>query len=249
MIDVHPPHQATHTWTDFFIHIATISAGLLIAIGLEQGVEVIHHRHEGNHARELIAEEMTKNLELVQMDRYTLAMHEDYLFKDLRIIAHMRSHTLAPGNRMVLFHPYVKLATSAWQTARESQLLALLPYGEVQRDALVYQVQDEYADTMNASTAALQYANTMRYHTVADRFDNAKADAESPIPAYYGKLGDARAHAAFESQSPSADELARFTPAQIDRLEETVQRAIFEDERLINRCYWLEDAYKSILGH
>ena len=35
MIDVHPPHKPTHTWTDFFIHIATICVGLIIAIGLE----------------------------------------------------------------------------------------------------------------------------------------------------------------------------------------------------------------------
>lgn len=28
MLDVHPPHEATHTWTDFFIHIATIVVGL-----------------------------------------------------------------------------------------------------------------------------------------------------------------------------------------------------------------------------
>ena len=36
MLDVHPPHEVTHTWKDFFIHIATIVVGLLIAIGLEQ---------------------------------------------------------------------------------------------------------------------------------------------------------------------------------------------------------------------
>src|SRR6516162_150479 len=55
MLDVHPAHHAASTWRDFFIHIATIALGLLLAVGLEQGVEVIHHRHEANHARELIA--------------------------------------------------------------------------------------------------------------------------------------------------------------------------------------------------
>jgi hypothetical protein len=24
MLDVHPPHAPTHTWKDFFIHVATI---------------------------------------------------------------------------------------------------------------------------------------------------------------------------------------------------------------------------------
>ena len=27
MLDVHPPHSPTHTWKDFFIHIATITVG------------------------------------------------------------------------------------------------------------------------------------------------------------------------------------------------------------------------------
>jgi hypothetical protein len=36
MLGVHPPHAAAHSWKDFFVHIATISVGLLIAIGLEQ---------------------------------------------------------------------------------------------------------------------------------------------------------------------------------------------------------------------
>jgi hypothetical protein len=33
MLDVHPPHEAAHTWKDFFIHVGTICVGLLIAIG------------------------------------------------------------------------------------------------------------------------------------------------------------------------------------------------------------------------
>jgi hypothetical protein len=31
MLDVHPPHESIHTWRSFFIHIATIVVGLLIA--------------------------------------------------------------------------------------------------------------------------------------------------------------------------------------------------------------------------
>jgi hypothetical protein len=46
MLDVHPPHEAAHTWRDFFLHIATIVVGLLIAVGLEQTVEAIHHARE-----------------------------------------------------------------------------------------------------------------------------------------------------------------------------------------------------------
>jgi hypothetical protein len=52
MLDVHPPHAPTHTWKDFFIHIATIVLGLLIAIGLEQTVEHFHERHQLHELRQ-----------------------------------------------------------------------------------------------------------------------------------------------------------------------------------------------------
>ena len=45
MLDVHPPHEAVHGWRDFFIHLATITIGLLIALGMEGCVEWMHHRH------------------------------------------------------------------------------------------------------------------------------------------------------------------------------------------------------------
>ena len=45
VIDVHAPHGGMHTWKDFWIHLGTIAAGLLIAISLEQGVEALHRLH------------------------------------------------------------------------------------------------------------------------------------------------------------------------------------------------------------
>jgi hypothetical protein len=52
MLDVHPPHESIHTWSDFFIHIATIVVGLLIALGLEQTVEHFHHKHQVAEVRD-----------------------------------------------------------------------------------------------------------------------------------------------------------------------------------------------------
>src|SRR5580692_2084652 len=73
MLDVHAPHGSVHTWKDFFIHLATIAIGLLIAIGLEQTVEFFHHRHQLKEAREQLATErdgnrdvLAKNLDCVR---------------------------------------------------------------------------------------------------------------------------------------------------------------------------------------
>jgi len=62
MLDVHPAHHAATTWRDFFIHIATIVFGLLIAVGLEQTVEAVHRAHERNVLIEDIHAEAEHNL-------------------------------------------------------------------------------------------------------------------------------------------------------------------------------------------
>ena len=45
MLDVHPPHGKLHGVGDFFLHLFTITIGLLIALGLEAAVDR-HHQHE-----------------------------------------------------------------------------------------------------------------------------------------------------------------------------------------------------------
>jgi len=65
MLDVHPPHHAATTWRDFFIHIATITVGLLIAIGLEQTVEAIHHHNQRRELEQQLHDEAQRNLDLV----------------------------------------------------------------------------------------------------------------------------------------------------------------------------------------
>jgi hypothetical protein len=57
MLDVHPPHESAHSWKDFLLHIATIVVGLLIAVGLEQTVEAVHHRSQRSELREPLERE------------------------------------------------------------------------------------------------------------------------------------------------------------------------------------------------
>jgi len=68
MLDVHPPHHAASTWRDFFIHIATIVIGLLIAVALEQTVEYIHHRHQRHQLQEDLHNEAEQNLQVIDRD-------------------------------------------------------------------------------------------------------------------------------------------------------------------------------------
>ena len=52
MIDIHPPHHAATTRRDFVVHLATIVFGILIALGLEQTIEILHQRQQRHELRE-----------------------------------------------------------------------------------------------------------------------------------------------------------------------------------------------------
>jgi tetratricopeptide (TPR) repeat protein len=142
MLDVHPPHQATHTWKDFFIHIATIVIGLLIAVGLEQTVEWLHHRSEVRETRQLLAEERTRNINLfhenVTRDRLAVAC----LKNDLRIFQFLQQHPgtsreKLPGIPVWFFtdNPY---AQASWIAAGQANILTLMPEAEVEDSRNVY---------------------------------------------------------------------------------------------------------------
>jgi len=63
MHEVHAPHQTVHTWKDFLVHIAAIALGLLMAIGLENAVEYIHHRHQSEMIEAQMRTVLLSNLE------------------------------------------------------------------------------------------------------------------------------------------------------------------------------------------
>ena len=68
MLDVRTPHETAHTWQDFFIHVGTICVGLLIAIALEQAVEVIHRRHQRHQLEENLRAELQVNQQVIRDD-------------------------------------------------------------------------------------------------------------------------------------------------------------------------------------
>src|SRR5580704_15652910 len=108
MLDVHPAHHAASTWRDFFIHIATIVLGLLIAISLEQTIEYFHHRHLAREASEQLRLERVSNETSNEFNIYTTQRHQRDLQRDLAILRAVKTHTSIPnGPFIVRRHRYV----------------------------------------------------------------------------------------------------------------------------------------------
>jgi hypothetical protein len=130
MLDVHPPHEAAHTWKDFFIHIATIVIGLLIAVGLEQMVEHFHHREQARQLEESLNQEIDKNLTILRNDT---ALMEQIRQVEERNKASLESTRASHGKidfDYIDFDPtpeWFPPTNAVWAAARDNGTLSLLP--------------------------------------------------------------------------------------------------------------------------
>jgi hypothetical protein len=129
MLDVHAPHESIHTWKGFVIHIATITIGLLIAIGLEQLVEYFHHRHQAAAIAGKLKAESYENIATVRSDiencDQTLAAIKSIVDS---VDQKTRTSPVAPWIPPVLPKARIlKPSDAEWLIARDSALLQLLP--------------------------------------------------------------------------------------------------------------------------
>jgi len=131
MLDMHAPHQLVHTWKDFFIHIATIAVGLLIAVALEQTIEALHHRNQRSKLEAEMRAVFESDIKVDDEDLKKLALFRAYL-AELRAAIQARvggqSLPAAPAAddpRMAILIIYPSLAP--YEAAKENGTVALLP--------------------------------------------------------------------------------------------------------------------------
>jgi hypothetical protein len=130
MLDVHAPHESIHTWKNFFIHIATIVVGLLIAIGLEQTVEAINH---GNERRQLIGEmreEAEHNVETLRFDIQSARAAKRWtgaailLLQQAPVVSGSITVTLPAGIAVIEGH---QPSRAVWDIAKSNGKAGLIP--------------------------------------------------------------------------------------------------------------------------
>ena len=121
----------------FFIHVATICIGLLIAIGLEQSVEALHHSHQRHQLQEDLHAESERVHTALQQDVRIFAVERVWLLALRQDVDAMRlppaaksSCSLPPGSRHLIRTTPLTLRwvltgspDGGWQTARESLLV------------------------------------------------------------------------------------------------------------------------------
>jgi hypothetical protein len=161
MLDVHAPHESIHTWKGFFIHIITIVIGLLIAIGLEQSVEYIHHRHQLQEARRELLIEADENLRLIELNIESTRKTSLALDADIAMLrAKQSSNSPAAMKLDYTWDPH-DTQDGGWQAAKQSGALSLMPHEELRRYTRVYTVLAAVMDALPAFGARMEVAGAI----------------------------------------------------------------------------------------
>jgi hypothetical protein len=157
MLDVHPPHTPTHTWRDFLIHIATIVVGLLIAVGLEQTVEAIHHHHQRHELEEALQRDSIENGGYIRSDIDLMSKTISWALQDAATIEHADSdgpltlHRQPDGD-------IITVNAGVWQAAKSNGVASLLPAGEQNWFEELAELHNELFFTNNCAVVELRAA-------------------------------------------------------------------------------------------
>lgn len=146
MLDIHPANHAANTWREFFIHIATIVLGLLIAISLEQSVEYVHHLHEARDAREALRREREINRTRYSLETTSFRRFKAAVRNNIDVLSALKQHPGIPESQLpgvlVCGIPWTPPEESAWKTAQLTNATSYMAPDEVQNYTSIYYFLD-----------------------------------------------------------------------------------------------------------
>ena len=149
--------------------MAIITIGLLIALGLEQAAESVHHHHEIKEARQALRHELDLNRRAYadsvrEFHRQTAAM-----LNNVVVLRYIQQHPGTPEEQLpgiLVWHASPGSFTdSAWKTAQQSGVTALMPLEEVRRYDALYDRIDQVRSSFDRIWAAIVEA---RLYSVFD---------------------------------------------------------------------------------
>jgi hypothetical protein len=136
-----------YSWRDFFIHLATITKGLLIALSLEGCVEFWHHRDLVHEAEASMQIEIEANARELQRALDDVRKEQDFLKQDIAVMKKIIANPKVPNNEEMTVNFRVRtFADVSWKTAQSTGALSYMPYERAQEYAKIYSAQNEIAE-------------------------------------------------------------------------------------------------------
>ena len=170
MLDVHPPAAAIHGWKDFLVHIAAITLGLLIAIGLEQTVEYAHHREQLRAVRQELATELDENRRVATVNELQFVKVRAEMDKDMEILRASRAEHFRIASQLDYSWKFTRTHDSAWEAATQTGVLSLIPHDELHLYGYDYAVFGDLMDALTEANVATEVAGAIARRVPDGRF-------------------------------------------------------------------------------
>lgn len=143
-MEIHPPESPIHSLKQFLVHLAMVTLGILIALGLEGVTQHFHHQSLAQQAvsnfdneiaynRRTLEEVLDNNEKLNKGLATMLAAEPEWRQGKLK---HIPSLNINPK--------FTTLRTTSWDTAQATQALSYMKYQQVERYSAVYQTERQF---------------------------------------------------------------------------------------------------------
>jgi hypothetical protein len=182
MLDVHPPHKAINGAGEFFLHLFTITIGLLIAVGIEAAVERHQHRELASEARDTMTAEIRKNSGSVAEALQDIDQEQQKLKRKLAEIRKVQLNPRDPSSqtlRLDISFNTTGLEDTGWRTAQATGALAFMPYAESEKYTSIYRVEDQFLSNQNqlSEDESRTLGIIQKFHVGEGRLTKDAADA------------------------------------------------------------------------
>ena len=158
-MEFHIPDHPVMTWKQFFVHMAIVVLGIIVALSLEQTLEYLHHEHQRKTLQAQLQQEMRHNDPDLRDLYNKLSVRREWAAERSRTIetALAEHHSIsslqlppyvAPPNRSFLPNG------SVWQQGHETGTVALLPDQESEAYSMLYRFRDDLIESYDQRQAA-----------------------------------------------------------------------------------------------
>lgn len=140
-MDIHVPRKAITSLKDLLRELAIITAGILIALGFDGLVQWRHHHELAKEARANIIDELRENQQELAKEMQQLQTIEQQGETLVTLVHQLELNPRTAVHEAKYGFSVAELHSTSWNTATTTGALSYMPYAEVKKYTVVYDLQ------------------------------------------------------------------------------------------------------------
>jgi hypothetical protein len=148
-MEIHAPERHVQSLRDIVLHLAIVTAGILIALGLEQTVEWYHHRELVAEAKENMLNEIRDNKRQLERQVAQIPTWRQNAIQALDYITDIQQRGKSDIKSLQGRFYQAPLRGASWTTAQSVGALSYMAYSDVTKYAAAYRMQEDYIAAQN----------------------------------------------------------------------------------------------------